>query len=194
MEEARTSGFPQWRNAYALAGHSWEAEIELGRALILEARGRYSEADSAYRVAEIRRQAAIPGLLKTPNPPPLMQLGQTVDLMVVAQAMKAQGRLAEAEARRALLSRLKDQGTTRRRRYYHDARVLVEQGRHSDAGLIQLRLKSPRRSARLPKPRPPYRCCRLSRTSLRCNTRQAAEVYARPTRRWQTGIPRFARP
>ena len=53
-------------------------------------------------------------ILSSPNPPPETQLLQAADLMVLGQArMKArQGRLAEAEAdaRRALLARLKDQG------------------------------------------------------------------------------------
>ena len=140
INEARTSGFPQWRSAYATGGQSWEAEIELGRALILEARGRYAEAESAYRIAEARRRASIPNLLKAPNAPTLTQLEQAADFMVVAQArMKArQGRLAEAEAeaRRALLARLKDQGKyspTTPVFIMTLASVMVEQGRYSDA-------------------------------------------------------------
>jgi tetratricopeptide (TPR) repeat protein len=140
INEARTSGLPGWRAAYANAGQSWESDIEFGRALVLEARGRYAEAEQAYRMAEARRRASIPGLMKVPNPPPVGQLQQAADMMVIGQArMKSrQGRFAEAEAeaRRALIARLKDQGK------YNPvtppyivalANILIEQGRYGDA-------------------------------------------------------------
>jgi CHAT domain-containing protein len=140
LQEARTSGFPGWRTGYANSGQSWEADVEHHRALIFEARGQFREAEAAYRQSELRRQASIKGILAQKNAPPESQMLQGVDLMVMSQArMKTkQGRLAEAEAdaRRALLARLKDQGK------YHSvtpryimglAGVLVEQGRYGEA-------------------------------------------------------------
>ena len=140
IQEARTSGFPGWRTSYANSGQSWEADVEFHRAIIFEARGQFREAEAAYRLAELRRRASIKGILAQKNAPPESQILQGVDLMVVSQArMKAkQGRLAEAEAdaRRALMARLKDQGK------YHPltpryvmglADVLVEQGRYAEA-------------------------------------------------------------
>ncbi len=138
--EARTSGLPAWRSNYAARGQSWEADVEFQRALIFEARGQFREAEVAYRMAEQRRRASVKGVLSSPNPPPESQILQSADLLVLGQArMKArQGRLAEAEAdaRRALLARLKDQGK------YHPltpgyimglADILVEQGRYAEA-------------------------------------------------------------
>ena len=140
IQEARTSGLPGWRASYPVIGQSWEAFIENHRALLSEARGQYREAEVAYRAAEQRRRASIPGALTWKYPPPVSQMLANANSLILAQArMKAkQGRLAEAEAdaRRALLSRLKDQGK------YHPqtptyltglADILVEQGRYEEA-------------------------------------------------------------
>ena len=140
IQEARTSGIPAWRASYSVLGQSWEAFIENHRALMSEARGQYREAEAAYRAAEVRRRASIPGALTWKYPPPASQMLANADSLILAQArMKAkQGRLAEAEAdaRRALLARLKDQGK------YHPqtpafltglADILVEQGRYEEA-------------------------------------------------------------
>ncbi len=140
IQEARTSGHPAWRTSYAKVGQSWEAEIEFGRAMIAEARGQFAEAEAAYKLTEQRRRAAMKGLLSTENPPSESVLLVGIDFSVLKQArMKAQqGRLAEAEvdARRALLSRLRDNGK------YHPqtpryvaglAGILVEQGRYQEA-------------------------------------------------------------
>jgi CHAT domain-containing protein/tetratricopeptide (TPR) repeat protein len=140
IQEARTSGKPLWRSYYAIIGQSWEGEIEYQRAMIFEARGQFREAEAAYLQAELRWRASVKGVLSIKNAPPEDQVLQTADLLVLGQAkMKArQGRLAEAEAdaRRALLARLKGQGK------YHSltpryimglADVLVEQGRYGEA-------------------------------------------------------------
>jgi len=140
IQEARTSGLPGWRNGYASRGQSWEADVEFGRALILEARGQFRDAETSYRLAEQRRRASVKGVLSAPNPPPESQILQAADMMVLGQArMKArQGRLAdgEADARRALLARLKDKGKynpTTPRFIMGLADILVEQGRYADA-------------------------------------------------------------
>lgn len=140
IEEARTSGHPSMRAAYARYGQNWEAEIELGNAAIFEARGQFKEAEASLRIAEARKRAGMKGLLSGENPPTESALLQSIDFITLslARTKARQGRLAEAEsdARRALLSRLKDQGK------YHYATprfiaglagILVEQGRHSDA-------------------------------------------------------------
>jgi CHAT domain-containing protein len=140
IQEVRTSGLPGKRASYAARGQSWEADIEHHRALIFEARGQFREAEAAYRQAELRRRASISAVLSQKNAPPESQLLQHNDYMVLGQArMKTrQGRFAEAEAdaRRALLSRLKDQGkyNSLTPRYVMGlADVLIEQGRYSEA-------------------------------------------------------------
>ncbi|HXX08234.1 MAG TPA: CHAT domain-containing protein [Pseudolabrys sp.] len=140
INEARTSGLPGWRSSYAVRGQSWEADVELNRAIIFEARGQYAAAEKSYQLAEQRRRASVKGILSSPNPPPESQILQSADVMVVGQSrMKAkQGRLAEAEAdaRRALLARLKDQGKYNAATPFYInglANCLVEQGRYAEA-------------------------------------------------------------
>jgi CHAT domain-containing protein len=140
IQEARTSGMPGWRASYPTRGQSWEADVEYHRAIIFEARGQFREAENSFRLAEQRRRASIKGILSAPNPPPESQMLQAADLMVLGQArMKAkQGRLAEAEAdsRRALLSRLRDTGKYNPSTPVYIgglANILVEQGRYAEA-------------------------------------------------------------
>ena len=63
IQEARTSGLPGKRAAYNVYGQSWEAEIELGRATLFETRGQFREAEASFKLGELRRRAAIKGLL-----------------------------------------------------------------------------------------------------------------------------------
>jgi len=140
IKEARTSGLPGWRSSYNIWGHSWEADIELGHAMLYEARGQFREAEAAYKLGGQHRQAAIKPALGAENAPSESQLLQSVDLALISHArMKArQGRLAEAEvdARRALLARLKDGGkyNPATPRYIMAlAGILIEQGRYAEA-------------------------------------------------------------
>jgi CHAT domain-containing protein/tetratricopeptide (TPR) repeat protein len=140
IQEARTSGLPGWRASYAKFGQSWEGEIEISRGMIFEARGQFAEAEAAYRTAELRKRAGNKGILESDNPPAETILLQAVDGTILNQArMKArQGRLAEAEvdARRALLSRLKDTGKynpVTPRFVVGLASILVDQGRYDEA-------------------------------------------------------------
>jgi tetratricopeptide (TPR) repeat protein len=114
IQEARTSGLPGWRASYSRWGQTWESEIEFCRALIFEARGQFRDAEAAYGLAEQRKRAGMKAILDSENPPSESTVLQGIDSTVLSQGrMKArQGRLAEAEvdARRALLSRLKDTG------------------------------------------------------------------------------------
>lgn len=140
IQEARTSGLPGWRASYARIGQNWESEVEHTRAMIFEARGQFAEAEAAYRLAEERKRAGMQGLLASDNPPAESVVRNAIDGTVLSQArMKArQGRLAEAEvdARRALLSRLKDTGKYNplTPRYVMGlAGILVEEGRYDEA-------------------------------------------------------------
>ncbi len=143
LQEARTSGMPGWRTSYPKFGQSWEADYEDVRAMIFEARGQFTEAEAAYRLVEARRRASVAGVLNQKNAPSETQILTGADWAVasVARMKMRQGRLAEAEAeaRRALLGRLKDGGkyqTIMPRFISMLAQVLVEEGRHSDAELL----------------------------------------------------------
>ncbi|HTO59893.1 MAG TPA: CHAT domain-containing tetratricopeptide repeat protein [Bradyrhizobium sp.] len=140
IQEARTSGLPRWRAVYDKFGQSWESDIDYARGIILDARGQYGEAEAAYRSAELRKRSSIKAILDSDDPPSESVLLLTIDGTVLSQArMKAkQGRLEEAEvdARRALLSRLKDSGkynATTPRYVVGLASILVEQGRYAEA-------------------------------------------------------------
>ena len=140
IHEARTSGLPGWRNFYANKGQAAELQVEHNRAIVFAATGQYSEAEKSFTLAEQRMRAAFKGILSGKNPPPEVQLRGTVDNLVLGEArMKAkQGRLAEAEAdlRRALLSRLKDLGkysSVTTKYIVGLANILVDEGRYSEA-------------------------------------------------------------
>lgn len=140
LQEARTSGHPMARAAYNTYGQNWEAEIELGRAMLAEARGQFRDAEAAYKIGELRKRAAIKPILAGENPPSESSMVLAVDFTVLSQArMKArQGRFGEAEvdARRALLSQLKNQGkynASTPRFIAGLADILVEQGRYNEA-------------------------------------------------------------
>jgi CHAT domain-containing protein len=128
------------RASYNTFGQSWESDIELGRAMIFEARGQFREAEASYSLGEQRKRASVKPILASENPPAETVMLQAIDASILSQArMKArQGRLAEAEvdARRALLARLKDQGKynpTTPRFIMGLADILVEQGRYAEA-------------------------------------------------------------
>ncbi len=140
LHEARTSGQPGWRKNYALKGQSWEADVEHTRAMFYEARGQYREAEIAYRQAELRKRGSAKALSQLPGAAPESNFLQGADFMVLGQSrMKVkQGRLAEAEAdaRRALLARLKDEGKFNpvTPQYIGGlAYTLVAQGRYAEA-------------------------------------------------------------
>ncbi|MET0677542.1 MAG: CHAT domain-containing protein [Bradyrhizobium sp.] len=140
IQEKRTSGHPLVRASYNTYGQSWEADIELGRAMLAEARGQFRDAEAAYRTGELRRRASIKPILAGENPPSESSMVLSVDFAVLNQArMKArQGRFAEAEvdARRALLSQLKSLGkynVSTPRFISGLADILIEQGRYAEA-------------------------------------------------------------
>ena len=104
-------------------------------------RGQYSEAEKSFTLAEQRRRASFKGILSGTNPPPEVAdcAGRSINLVLGEARMKAkQGRLAEAEAdaRRALLSRLKDHGKYNPATTNYIvglANILVDEGRYAEA-------------------------------------------------------------
>jgi CHAT domain-containing protein/tetratricopeptide (TPR) repeat protein len=116
------------------------AETEWTRAYVLEARGRYLEAEDAYRKAEALWAQALVVAHSWPNPPTHGTFELGLDSIVArgSRVKALQGRLAEAEAdaRRALISRLKQTG-----RYNPDtpsfiiglAIVVLQQARSAEA-------------------------------------------------------------
>ena len=114
ITEIRTSGHPKWRAAYQQRGTLWETDFEASRAILFEARGQFREAETAYQRASDYKKASLPALKNMEFPPPesLLRHGADFDILSAARMKAKQGRLAEAEAdaRRALLSRLKEQG------------------------------------------------------------------------------------
>jgi CHAT domain-containing protein len=140
VQEARGSPHPKWREVYKNAGSSWEADSDLARALIFEARGQYREAEAAYRRSEAFRRVSVADSQRLPFPPPREQVlaGVNGTRLSIARMEARQSRLAEAEAdaRKALLAALGIQGK------YHPATakyitglaaILLEQGRYADA-------------------------------------------------------------
>jgi tetratricopeptide (TPR) repeat protein len=140
IREARTSGHPRWRASYAAAGRSWEGDAEAIRAVIFDARGQFADAAASYAKARQWTLGFIPDLKNRKDGPPESQMRWVADttLLDVARMKARQGRLAEAEAdaRGALLARLKDQGK------YNPltttfvvglSGILVEQGRYAEA-------------------------------------------------------------
>jgi CHAT domain-containing protein/tetratricopeptide (TPR) repeat protein len=140
LTEARTSGKPGWRTNYQIKGRNWEGIVETHRAIILEARGQFREAEASYAKAREWKLASIPDFKNQEHAPPESQLRGAADrnLLDVARMKAKQARLAEAEvdARSALLARLRDQGK------YNPfttpfvlglANILVDEGRYEEA-------------------------------------------------------------
>ena len=125
---------------YAIYRNSWEAFIEDSKGNISEAKGLYQEAEASYRRAEARQRAAADLAHTYPSRVPRDQMVGSADAIVlrIARVKARQGRLAEAEAdvRRALLSRLKAQGKFSVQMPVFVAafaEILTEQGRYPEA-------------------------------------------------------------
>jgi CHAT domain-containing protein len=134
MNEAR-----RWPN-YEHFGLGWEGNLEDTKARILEARGRYSEAEAAYHKAGILIREALEKWSNRPTAQPraVWELGLDFMLANEGRTKARQGRLAEAEVdiRRALLNRLTAAG-----KYNQDtaqiilylAHLMSEQARFAEA-------------------------------------------------------------
>jgi CHAT domain-containing protein len=140
VQEARGSPNPKWRATYAIYGHSWEADADETRGIVLMARGQYAEAETAFRRAEAFRRASLNDLAKFdfPVPPEQINLAADTDLSLIARNESKQARPSEAEAdaRRALLEILQTRGKyspSTPRFIVELADILVEQGRYPEA-------------------------------------------------------------
>ncbi|WP_296513947.1 CHAT domain-containing protein [Rhodopseudomonas sp.] len=187
IKEARTSGLPGWRKSYDRFGQAWESDVELGQAMIAEARGRFKEAENSYKVVEQRKRASMKAMLSLDRPPPETVLLQAIDINILSQARveARQGRLAEAEvdARRALLSRLRDRGK------YNPATpgfisglaaVLLEQGRYPEAEKLIRAALDVNREIGVPQTSPSNASLLLQLggvLNLQRKQREAADVY-----------------
>jgi CHAT domain-containing protein len=178
---------------------SFNADVELGRARLFEARGQFREAEISLRRAETLRREAL-RLLDTYNglKPPVDQMQQSIDEMIASQGrMKArQGRIAEGEAdvRRALLSRLKATGKYNlyAAKYIGFlANLLVEQGRYIEAEQLTRRQIEVQETLGVPKDSQSYAVVRnqlASILNLQGKWTEAAGVYdeiAEATRNWE---------
>ncbi len=140
IQQARTSGLPGWRRSYARIGQSWESDVEFARGIVYEARGQYREAEKSYREAELRKREIAKKASTAQNAATASRISHVADILVLSQARAKvrQGRLAEAEAdaRRALLARLKAQGkysATTPKFIMGLVGALVEQGRYEES-------------------------------------------------------------
>ncbi len=119
---------------------SWASMIEDSKARIFDAHGQFQQAEAAYRRAQELRRETLVKSRSWPKPPTPeeIQLGIDYALALEGRTKARQGRLAEAEAdiRRALLSRLNSNGKFNpdtAQMLNHLASVLVEQARHAEA-------------------------------------------------------------
>jgi CHAT domain-containing protein len=119
---------------------SWGAQLESAKAVVAQARGRYAEAEEAYRRTQPLMRDAMRRSGEWSNAPTQITFENSIDMALAYEGrMKAkQGRLFEAEAdiRRALLSRLKATGkyTPHSPIFIRSlAGVLSGQGRHEEA-------------------------------------------------------------
>ncbi len=119
---------------------SWAAHIEESKARIFLTHGQFSQAEAAFhRTQELRRDVLVKS--RSWSIPPLpddVQLGIDYPLALEGRTKARQGRLAEAEAdiRRALLSRLNVNGKFNpdtAQLLNHLTVVLIEQARYAEA-------------------------------------------------------------
>jgi CHAT domain-containing protein len=93
---------------------SWTSIVEQGNARLFEVRGRFQDAANGFRQAHVQLRDALGRSRSWPAPPPAGSMESTIDFLVAfeGRAKARLGRLAEAEAdiRRALLSRLRNGG------------------------------------------------------------------------------------
>jgi CHAT domain-containing protein len=119
---------------------NWASNIEEMQGKIADTRGRYPEAEAYYRKAIEFWEQSMQTAYSGPNPPRRGQMEQNLDFLLASagRAKLLQGKFVEAEAdlRRALLSRLRANG-----KFHSDtaqfasllSRVIIEQGRYEDA-------------------------------------------------------------
>lgn len=113
-QKIRTSpGFARYLQAH---GANWQSDLEHARARVLEARGRYPEAEAAFRKAEALRWQSLRDaeLIPAEKRPPRLEYIRDIVVLMSAQArmFARQARLTESEIlqRRALVAWLRESG------------------------------------------------------------------------------------
>ena len=129
---------------FPIYGLNWQAIVEDGNARVAEARGRFADAEAAYRKASVFYTSSLATLPKWETQPPEGQIERSADwaLALEGRTKVKQGRVGEGEAdvRRALLSRLSKSG-----KFHADTAgilgvfvyVIQEQGRYAEAEQLQ---------------------------------------------------------
>ena len=206
LQEARTSGHPMARAAYNTYGQNWEAEIELGRAMLFEARGQFRDAEAAYKLGELRKRAAIKAMLGSENPPSEVQPGARGRLHR-AQPGANEGAAGTVRARpRSMRAArccrsLKNQGkynAVTPRFIAGLADILVEQGRYAEAeqlARVSLEISRTRRRRRRLRHRASSSLSQLGGIlNLQRKGRKRSRSMRRSTRRSPNGSRRGGRP
>lgn len=188
-----------WPNADTYRS-GWESNVENGNARLLQARGKFAEAEASYRRAHMLLRDALERSADWPQKPAPGALESTIDFLVAAEGqMKArQGRLAEGEAdvRRALLSRLKSVGK------YHPntaqaaialAQMISEQTRFAEAEQLARAAVNIYRALGYPEDAPLHAAA-LNRLAIGLYAQrrfdEAEDIYARldvATKDWEEG-------
>ena len=134
-----------WRSVQSIRGHdshgqTWQSNIEEAKAMLAEAHGQFGEALNGYQRAEQLRRAGIEPSAHAVIAIPRARLEAAADMLLLktARIKSKLGRVAEAEAdaRRALLNRLKATGKFNPQTANYIAALgglLIDQGRYAEA-------------------------------------------------------------
>jgi len=129
---------------FPIYGMAWQALVEDGNARIEEARGRFAEAETAYRKASVLYITSMKTFAQWESKPADGEMERYSDwaLALAGRTKVKQGRVGEGEAdvRRALLNRLSKSG-----KFHADTAgilgvlvyVIQEQGRYQEAEQLQ---------------------------------------------------------
>lgn len=129
---------------FPIYGMSWQAIIEDGNARVAEARGRFADAEAAYRKSAVFYTNALATMSQWETKPAEGEMERFADWATAFEGRTKvkQGRVGEGEAdvRRALLSRLSKSG-----KFHADTAgilsvfvyVVQEQGRYAEAEQLQ---------------------------------------------------------
>jgi hypothetical protein len=139
ITKARTSGIPgmRLRHQYSIKGRIFESFFDNARAIVLEARGQYREAEDAYkRAADYRRGAIVRGGGTNPtgNALPKLTGSFLVSLSSIETAMLARSFAlfrAEIAQSRTVEYTLARQPCSRRRAYRTERRRRRDAGSHA---------------------------------------------------------------
>lgn len=133
----------RWK-VFPIYGMSWQATVEDGNARVAESRGRFADAETAFRKASLFYTSSLKTISQWESKPAEGQMERLADwaLALEGRVKVKQGRVGEGEAdvRRALLSRLSKSG-----KFHADTAgvlgvlvyVIQEQGRYQEAEQLQ---------------------------------------------------------